>query len=197
AIPWKTEIRKFLQNWTKLLSWKDIYNVISKEVFDKLPQRTVQTLTELPFFVDDSLFKLSELCNFRSQKPLWALDSVLCLQKAVDKKLIEPEIIFDAATSWGVMPNQYIEQCSPRVKPLFLEVQTDLPAIEIKYVVHKVIVDCRNLDTDKVASNLLRYKDDPEFKEITTQIKNVILGYPRKFPESIAKQILEKLDIEF
>ena len=191
---WSSKLVFFLEGWVHVKTWSDIYSILSQNLMSELSERVIQAIAELPFFMNDINFNLSKLCSFRGSKHIWLVNAISCLNKAVDRDLIEPLIVFLTATNWGIVPKEYLKECSPHVRPLILEIETDISAIEIRYVVFNVIHDSRNIDVDKVAANLLRYKSDPEYKKMISELERLIASNPGKTYANRAKEILEKMN---
>lgn len=193
---WMNLNEEFVKGWKSLSDWENLYKLVTLKMMQELTENTIEALAELPFFLDNPNVKLNEICKLGGSKQNWTLNIILCLQNAIDRDLISPDVVFDVATRWGIVPRDYIEQCSFKIKCLILEVETNLPLVELKYVIRKVIHDCNNLDYDKVASNLLRYKNDSEFLE-TIDIIRDLLSRPEKPHAVRAKAILEKMGINY
>jgi len=193
---WNTKEKKFLSDWDSLNTWEDIYKILPEFILSELSFIVIQALAELPFFLDDHRFNLEELYQIRGPKRLWIVDLVIVLHKAVDRGFISPLTVFMASIRWNIMPKEYIEQCSPQMRPLILELETSIPPIELKYITRKVITDSPNIDTSKVASSLSRFGDDPEFGEIVKIIRGVVQSNPGKPHATRAKEILVTLGID-
>jgi hypothetical protein len=149
---WNTKEKKFLSDWDSLNTWEGIYEILPESILSELSYIVIQALAELPFFLDDPRFNLEELYQIRGPQRLWMVDLVIVLHKAVDRGFISPLIVFKASIRWNIMPKEYIEQCSPKIRPLILELETSIPPIELKYIARKVITDSPSIDTSKVAS---------------------------------------------
>ncbi|MDF1537671.1 MAG: hypothetical protein P1Q69_02070 [Candidatus Thorarchaeota archaeon] len=193
---WNSNLRDFLSKWDSMESWEDIFSIISQNIISQLTPLVLQALAELPYFMNDKTDECDEICKFRGHERLLVLDVILCLQRAVDRKYISPLVVFKAATEWGILPRTYIKDSSPHVRSLILEVETNLPAIELKKVMTDVLLKSPNIDTDKVASNLLRYKNDSEFENMLKMLQNIGRKYPTNKVGSKAKEILVKMGID-
>jgi len=195
TVSWITELTDFLETLDTLLGWEEIYRILSKEIVEKLPEHTMKALAEIPFFMNNPKFKLEEIWNFRAQK-LWTLDVTMCFCKAVDQKLIAPLTVFMIASRWGVMPKHYVKECGPLVRPLILEVDAGIPALELKEVIFEVIRDSPNLDTMKVVTTLTSYKHDSGFEDIVKSLRRTVQSHSGALHSKKVKVILEKLGID-
>ncbi|MBD3159783.1 MAG: hypothetical protein GF309_13455 [Candidatus Lokiarchaeota archaeon] len=94
------------------------------------------------------------------------------------------------------MPSKYVDKGTDRICPLILEISDNILASELQRVIRKVMMESPHLDVEKVAFNLLRYRDYPLFDGILKEIQGVMAVKPGYLYSKKARQILQGVSAE-